>query len=409
MTKAKPLVAGKPNPNIGMGVNTPSGLPQFGEAGWVNPNFDLYHNANGYHRFDPTIPGMGLQMSRNYADGARSFNAYQALPAGAPGSALAKDALQFMIDNGINPATSNDIQKFAAMDYAGRHVQWKNQRPKRKFTLKQAFGTVVQVAATIYGGPWGAAAGSAFNTALQGGDLGDIAKSAVIGGATSYAGGALSNYASAGSAAGSGLGATVAGYGPGATTLGRIATGVGTAYKTVAPYLNTGLQVGAILADQINRSGVNLTPAQYNALKGGNPKLPPYHAAPPTSADYAASYSGAPHSAYTAPYSGAGTRPINAAPSVPINTPRRNAVPYAAPKPYVAPPRVQIAPNIPIVNYDASRNYPSPATMQQAAPNIPIVNYDASRNYPSSTTMQQALMFPTATTGPARKNAATGT
>ena len=34
----KPLVAGKPNPNIGQGLKTPGNLPQFGEQGWVNPN-----------------------------------------------------------------------------------------------------------------------------------------------------------------------------------------------------------------------------------------------------------------------------------------------------------------------------------------------------------------------------------
>jgi hypothetical protein len=73
----KPVIAGKPNPNIGMGLRTPSDQPQFGEVGWVNPNYDLYHNADGYHRFDPKVPGMGLQMSRTYADGGRVFDAYQ--------------------------------------------------------------------------------------------------------------------------------------------------------------------------------------------------------------------------------------------------------------------------------------------------------------------------------------------
>ena len=115
-----------------MGLKTSSDLPQFGEIGWVNPNFDLDHNADGYHRFDPTVVGMGMQMSRTYADGAAAYDIYQGLAQGAPGSSLAKDARTFMTDNGINPDRANDIQKFAAMDYAGRHVQWKNQRPKRK-------------------------------------------------------------------------------------------------------------------------------------------------------------------------------------------------------------------------------------------------------------------------------------
>jgi hypothetical protein len=312
----KPLVAGKPNPNIGRGLKTSADLPQFGEQGWVNPNYDPNHNANGYHRFDPTIPGMGMQMSKDYAAGARTFDAYQKIAAGAPGSSLARDALTFMTDNGIDPARSNDIQKFAAMDYAGRHVQWKNQRPKRKFTLKQAFGTAVQIVATIYGGPWGAAAGGAFATALNGGDLGDIAKAAVIAGATAYAGGKIGDWASSGSAAGSAAGNSVdklfaasanAGSTAGSTaasaasTLGKIATGVGTAYKTVGPYLNTGVQVGGILANDINKSGVLLTPTQNNALKGGKKEITTYEpenknialSAHPTSS-YAAAYPGAP-------------------------------------------------------------------------------------------------------------------
>jgi hypothetical protein len=426
----KPLVAGKPNPNIGQGLKTSADLPQFGEQGWVNPNYDPNHNANGYHRFDPTIPGMGMQMSKDYAAGARTYDAYQKIAAGAPGSSLARDALTFMTDNGIDPARSNDIQKFAAMDYAGRHVQWKNQRPKRKFTLKQAFGTAVQIVATIYGGPWGAAAGGAFATALNGGDLGDIAKAAVIAGATAYAGGKIGDWASSGSAAGSAAGSTAAstaasaGSAAGSTaastaasaasTLGKIATGVGTAYKTVGPYLNTGLQVGGILANDINKSGVLLTPTQNNALKGGRPAITTYA---PENKNIALS----PHptSAYQAAYPGlanvanAGTKPINAAPIAPINMPGRPATPYAPPAPYVAPTPAQVAPNIDIVNYDPSRNYPQSApnldmfnygpagNYPQVAPNIDMINYDPSRNYPQATTMQQALTRPAATRAPA--------
>jgi hypothetical protein len=421
----KPLVAGKPNPNIGMGLKTPADLPQFGEQGWVNPNWDPNHNADGYHRFDPTIPGMGLQYSKTYADGARVYDAYQKIAAGAPGSSLARDARTFMTDNGIDPARANDIQKFAAMDYAGRHVQWKNQRPKRKFTLKQAFGTAVQIGATIYGGPWGAAAGSAFNTALQGGDLGDIAKAAAIGGATAYAGGQIGDWASSGSAAGSAAGNSVdklfaASANAGSTaasaasTLGKIATGLGTAYKTVSPYLKNGLQVGGILVNDINKSGVSLSPTQNNALKGGKKEITTYEpenknialSAHPTSS-YAAAYPG------LANVANAGTKPINAAPIAPINMPGRPATPYAPPAPYVAPTPAQVAPNIDIVNYDPSRNYPQSApnldmfnygpagNYPQVAPNIDMINYDPSRNYPQATTMQQALTRPAATRAPA--------
>tara|TARA_R110002094_G_scaffold200790_1_gene172352 strand:- start:18 stop:647 length:630 start_codon:yes stop_codon:yes gene_type:complete len=171
----KPVVAGKPNPNIGMGLKTPSDLPQFGEAGWVNPNYDPYHNADGYHRFDPTIPGMGMQMSRTYADGANAYDVYQQR---SPNTMYARNSRQFLADNGIDPATATDLQKYASMDYAGRLGQWKNQRPKRKFGIKDAFGLALSVGAIFAGNPYLAAAMAGGGTALQGGDLGDIALSA---------------------------------------------------------------------------------------------------------------------------------------------------------------------------------------------------------------------------------------
>jgi hypothetical protein len=371
----KPLVDGKPNPNIGMGLKTSSDLPQFGEQGWVNPNWDPYHNADGYHRFDPKIPGMGLQYSKTYADGARTFDSYQNIAKGKPGYTHAQNALTFMTDNGINPARANDIQKFAAMDYSQRLVQWKNQRPKRKFTLKQAFGTVVQIGATIYGGPWGAAAGSAFNTALQGGDLSDIAKNAAISGGLAWAGGVIGDkFSTLGgpTTAGNSIDAMVAAStnaGSAASTLGRIAAGAGNTFKAVAPHLRTAGQVGGILANDIYQSGVNLTPTQFSNLRGGNREITTFE---PENKNIA--LSSHPTSSYLKAYPGlanvsntnSGARPINTTPIARINTPGRNTAPYAAPKPYVAPPRVQIAPNIPIINYDPSRNYPQTTTMQQA-------------------------------------------
>ena len=361
----KPVVAGKPNPNIGMGLKTSSDLPQFGEIGWVNPNFDLDHNADGYHRFDPTVVGMGMQMSRTYADGAAAYDIYQGLAQGAPGSSLAKDARTFMTDNGINPDRANDIQKFAAMDYAGRHVQWKNQRPKRKFTLKQAFGTVVQIGATIYGGPWGAAAGSAFNTALQGGDFGDIAKNAAIAGTLAYGGGVIGDKlgtlggpaTTAGNSIDRMVGASV-NAGSTASTLGTLGQGLSTAFGVVAPHLRTAGQVGAALYDNINRSGVNLSPTAYSNLQGGNREITTFE-----SENENIALSPHPTSAYAGAYPGianAGARPINTAPIAPINRT------MAAAKPYVAPPRVQIEPNMPIIKYDPRRNYPQTTTMQQA-------------------------------------------
>ena len=318
----KPLVDGKPNPNIGMGLKTSSDLPQFGEEGWVNPNWDPNHNADGYHRFDPKIPGMGLQYSKTYADGARTFDSYQNIAKGKPGYTHAQNALTFMTDNGINPKTATDLQKFSAMDYSQRLVQWKNQRPKRKFTIKQAFGLALSVGAIFAGNPIAAAALAGGGTALQGGDLGDIALSAGLAGAFPYSGpvGTLAKLGMAG-------------------------------YQSLAS------------------SGVTLSPDQYSIREGGNPKITTFE---PENKNIA--LSSHPTSSYLKAYPGlanvsntnSGARPINTTPIARINTPGRNTAPYAAPKPYVAPPRVQIASNIPIINYDPSRNYPQTTTMQQA-------------------------------------------
>ena len=365
---ALPVIPGRPNPNIGMGLLTPSDQPQFGEPGWVNPNYDPYHNADGYHRFDATVPGMGMQMSRTYADGAAAYDTYQQR---SPNTMYARYSRQFLAENGIDPATATDLQKYASMDYAGRLGQWKNQRPKRKFGLKQVLGLAAQIAGTVYGGPAGAAAGSAFSTGIQGGDLGDIAKSAAIAGAAAYAGGAIGD--KFGGAAGGGatagnsvdkLFAAAANSGSKASTLstlGKVAAGVGSAYKTAAPYLSTAGKIAGTTAAAINQSGVNLSPDQYSLREGGNPKITTFEPenkniafdAHPTSA-YLAAYPGAPASTETI------ASPINTTPIAPINRTMNPA------KPYVAPPRVQIAPNMPVVNYDPRRNYQSPTTMQQA-------------------------------------------
>ena len=374
--KPKAVIPGRPNPNIGMGLKTPSDQPQFGEPGWVNPNYDLYHNADGYHRFDPKIVGMGMQMSRTYADGAAAYNSYQA---NNPNTMYARYSRQFLAENGIDAATATDLQKFAAMDYAGRLGQWKNQRPKRKFGLKQAFGLAAQIVGTVYGGPAGAALGSAFSTGIQGGNLGDIAKSAAIAGAATYAGGAIGSKLGGGATAGNSVDrmfAAAANSGSKASTLGKIAAGVGSAYKTAAPYLTTAGKIAGTTAAAINQSGVNLSPDQYSLREGGNPKITTFEPenkniafdAHPTSA-YLAAYPSAPASTETT------ASPITPTPAAPI------AGTETAARPYVAPPRIPIAPNIPIVNYDPSRNY-AQLTQQLS---------------PRASTMQQALMRPAAT------------
>ena len=364
--KAKQVIPGRPNPNIGMGLKTPSNLPQFGEPGWVNPNYDPYHNAAGYHRFDPTIPGMGLQMHKTYASGAASYDSYQKL---TPGAGYAATSNQFLTENGINPATATDMQKFAAMDYAGRLGQWKNQRPKRKFGIKQAFGLAAQIVGAVYGGPAGAALGSAFSTGIQGGDLGDIAKSAAISGASAYAGGKIGDWAAQGTGGfntvRSGVGPTLIPTGSRAVVAGSLTPTIGATLGRIgaqaAPYLSTAGQIAGTTGAAINQSGVTLTPTQYSNLQGGNPAVTTFEpenkniafSAHPTSA-YLAAYPGAPESTATT------ASPITPTPAAPI------AGTANAARPYVAPTRIPIAPNIPIINYDPRRNYQSPTTMQQA-------------------------------------------
>ena len=358
--KLKALAAKKPNPNIGQGLKTPRNLPQFGEEGWVNPNYDPYHNANGYHRFDPKIPGMGIQNSKDYAHGARTYDGYQRRSPGKPGYTHAQNSLKFLTDNGINPKRATDLQKFAAMDYAMRLVQWKNQRPKRKFGIKDAFGLALSVGAIFAGGPYLAAGLAAGGSAVQGGDIGDILTAGAIAGIGNYAGGTLGSAQTAGNSVDA-LFAASAGV-KGLSTAAKLANFA----KTVGPYVGSAIVTG----NAINQSGVNLTPDQNSFFKGGNRKITTFEpenknialSAHPSRA-YAAAYPGL---ANVANVANAGTRPINAAPIAPINTSGRNTAPYAAPKPYVAPPRVQIASNIPIINYDPSRNYPQTTTMQQA-------------------------------------------
>jgi hypothetical protein len=326
--KAKQVIPGRPNPNIGMGLKTPSDQPQFGEIGWVNPNFDIYHNADGYHRFDPTIPGMGMQMSRTYADGANAYDVYQQR---SPNTMYARYSRQFLAENGIDAATATDIQKYAAMDYAGRLGQWKNQRPKRKFGIKDAFGLALSVGAIFTGNPYLAAGMAAGGSALRGGDIGDIALAA----GTSFA------FPNSGSSD-----------------------------------LITAGKLGLAGYQSLASSGVNLSPDQYSLREGGNRKITTFEpenkniafSAHPTSS-YLAAYPGAPASTETT------ASPITTTPAAPI------AGTETAARPYVAPTRIPIAPNIPIVNYDPSRNY---AQLTQ-------------QSTPRASTMQQALMRPAAT------------
>ncbi len=359
----------RPNPNIGQGLLTPSHLPQFGEVGWVNPNFDPYHNANGYHRFDPQIPGMGMQTARTYADGASAYDSYQQ---NNPGTGYAIESRKFLQENGIDAATATDMQKYAAMDYAGRLGQWKNQRPKRKFGVKDAFGLALSVAAIFSGNPYLAAGLAAGGSAVKGGDLGDILTAGALAGVGNFVGGKIADKIGGAATAGNSVDKMLAaaansgsGVGTAVKNASTLAT-LGKAAVSAAPYVGSAI----VTADAINQSGVNLTPDQNSILKGGAPKITTFE---PENKNIA--LSAHPTSAYAAAYPNV-ARPINTAPIAPINRTTNQA------RPYVAPPRAQIAPN------------------------MPIIGYDPSRNYSQTPTMQQALMRPAATRGPS-KNART--
>ena len=368
--KPKPVIPGRPNPNIGMGLRTPSDQPQFGEVGWVNPNYDLYHNADGYHRFDPTIPGMGMQMSRTYADGGYAYDVYQQR---SPNTMYARYSRQFLAENGIDPATATDMQKFAAMDYAGRLGQWKNQRPKRKFGIKDAFGLALSVGAIFAGNPYVAAGLAGTGSAVQGGDIGDILTAGALAGIGNYAGGTLGSAKTTGNAVDAMVAASAgAKTASTASQLGKVAAGAANVAKTVAPYVGSAI----VASNAINQSGANLSPDEYSIREGGNPKITTFE---PENQDIA--FRKFPTSDYLAAYpnasasTGTTASPITPTPAAPI------AGTANAARPYVAPPQIPIAPNIPIVNYDPSRNY-APLT-QQLSPRAP--------------TMQQALMRPAAT------------
>jgi hypothetical protein len=152
----------------------------WGQEGWINPNYNPDHNKGGYHRFDTSTPGSGMQFSRTYADGARTFDTYNKLTSGQPGYDHAQNARNTLRQMGTTVAKATDMQKFEAMDLSQRSAQWKNTRPKRKFGIKDAIGIALQVGAFLVPGgqAYTVAARSALGaagTGFRGGSIRDVA------------------------------------------------------------------------------------------------------------------------------------------------------------------------------------------------------------------------------------------
>ena len=145
-------------------------------ASWVNSQYDPDRNKGGYTRYDYTQRGSGLHLSRTFADGASTFDVYNALQKGQPGYTHAQNARNNLTQMGVTVDTATDEQKFDALDLAFRGAQWKNRRPKRGFGIKEALGLALQVGSFfVPGGPVVAGAMGATGAGLQGGGPGGIA------------------------------------------------------------------------------------------------------------------------------------------------------------------------------------------------------------------------------------------
>jgi hypothetical protein len=189
----------------------------FGEEGWVNPGFFPKRNASGYRRFNVKQFGSGLERAIDEKAGAKIFNSYNKLQRGQPGWTHAQNARKHLASMGVTPGTASDWNKFEAMDAAMRGAQWKNQRKKRKFGIKDALGIALQVGSFFVPGSGFAVAAlrggmGATGAALRGGDAFDI----VLGAAGSAFGGKiLGALGKTATTAGKVIGGGLYGYGVG--------------------------------------------------------------------------------------------------------------------------------------------------------------------------------------------------
>ena len=169
---------------------------------WINPQYNPGRNDNGYTRYDYTQRGSGLEHSKTFADGARTFESYNKLQQNQPGWGHAENARKNLTAMGVSVASASDEQKFDAMDLSMRSAQFKNQRPKRKFSLGKL---IMQVAPAIAGSLLLPGVGTALGTTISagaGGAIGGALAGGIRGGVKGAALGGLSGYG-----IGSGIGA----------------------------------------------------------------------------------------------------------------------------------------------------------------------------------------------------------
>jgi len=191
--------------NVGSGWAMPEQTSE--EAAWTNPAYNPTQNDNGYTRFDPNVYGGGLERSKNFESGARTFAAYQKLKPGQPGYDHAQGALKKLYHNfGIdNWRSASPRQLFESFDLEMRGLQEDNQKENFKFGVGDLAKLVAAAAATV------ATAGAAapYFGATLGGTIATGALAGAVGATTS---GVLNNNLSLkGVVTGAGIGGLLAG------------------------------------------------------------------------------------------------------------------------------------------------------------------------------------------------------
>ena len=197
--------------NLGSGWAMPDQTAQ--ESAWTNSAYNPTQNDNGYTRFDPNVYGGGLERSKNFEAGARTFAKYQQLKPGQPGYDHAQGALKKLKHNfGIdNWRAASPRQLFESFDLEMRGLQEDNQKENFKITPGKIAKLAAAAAATWATG--GLAAGGAFGSALAGSAVGTGALAGAVGATTS---GVLNNNLSLKGVAGGALLGGVGGYAKGA-------------------------------------------------------------------------------------------------------------------------------------------------------------------------------------------------
>ena len=142
-TPAPPRPVGVPGGGGGSTAFALRGVPV-----WQNQQYNPGRNDGGYTRYDHTQRGSGLEHSKTFADGARTFETYNKLQQGQPGYTHAQNARQNLTEMGVTAATASDEQKFDAMDLAMRGAMFKNKRKKRSFGIGDIAKLAAAAAAT---------------------------------------------------------------------------------------------------------------------------------------------------------------------------------------------------------------------------------------------------------------------